>query len=144
MITIHTPLISSSTDSIKEFLSAVKENSFINKEENIVVQFVEGKVILISPLKSLTKDPKDVKEPKDTLSYDGLTAIKFYGGSGFALLDAGKETNLKNFNKTEVTKWAKSHWIDGILVNWEEVSSEGLVANSKAAITATRASYDWE
>lgn len=142
MITIHTPIISTHTSDIKAFINEIVENPHVCDKENVLVQFEEGKAVHILPLKDLPNCFWKKDGDTSVMCYDGLTGIKAYGGTGIALLSPGRKTDIFCFNKTEITRWVKANWTDGVLIDWAEVKGHD-VEKSEKAITATRLSYDW-
>lgn len=139
MITIHQPILSTADTDLAKFLHQIEKSKIENKSKCLVVAFQEGEPLYIRRFGEFEKDmTNEVEEP---LCYDGITAIKCYGGTGLALLDEGEETNLSSFNKSAIKAWTKAHWKDGILIDW---TKEYHIQLQSGAMQATRESYDWK
>lgn len=135
MIKLHQSLISTSSSDLPGFLSAVVENEHINNLENVVVVFEDYEPKEVFTLKeALIAIEKQEKEP---ITYDGLTGIKYYGGTGIALFDKGEETSLSSFTQKAIKEYAKKNWKEGIMFNWEEEAE-------LPEFIPTRDSYSWK
>lgn len=139
MIKLHKAILSTNETDLHNFLAHVEKLNIEGKLFCYVVAFQDGEPLYIRQYGEFIRDPKGPAD--EILTYDGLTGIKCYGGTGLALFDKGEETNLSCFNKTAIKAWTKANWKEGILVDWTKIS---VPVVEEGAMQATRDSYDWK
>lgn len=137
MISIHTPIVSSQGD-LFDILHSIRDNENVWDIHNILVAFEDGKVRCVRRLGEFVLDPER-KFNKDITIYNGLTGVKFFNGTGIAILSAGEETNLSAFSRPRIKEWTKANWKDGLLIDWNNLDE-----NCWPSITATRETYKWK
>lgn len=97
------------------FLEEIKGNQYINNENNVILVVRDGDIVSSCRV----KDYPTIGLAQEITTYDGVTGVSSFGGNGFLLVDQGEDTDLTRLHKKDIRNWVKSHWKEGLMIEWE-------------------------